>query len=102
MEQKERSWGELMRSPSVWLPLAMSVAALVMVLGNVALYGVTRQKDEGAVAHLFQILMVGQLPMIAVFAVRWLPRCPRRAMMVLGMVVGAAMVACTPVFLLRL
>ena len=102
MEQGERSMWELMRRPSVLLPLAMSVAALVMVLGDVALFGVVREKDEGAVAHLFQILMAGQLPMMAVFAVRWLPRCPRRAMGVLGMMVGAAAMACAPVFLLRL
>ena len=102
MLQGEASIGALMRRPSAWMPITMSMAALVIVLADLAIYGVARQKDEGAVAHLFQILMAGQLPMMAVFAVRWLPRCPRQAMAVLGMLLVAAAMACAPVFLLRL
>ena len=66
-----------MKLPSAWLPLAMSCAALAIVLGHVALSGVARQADEGTAAHLWQFLMAGQLPVVAFFVIKWLPRSPR-------------------------
>jgi hypothetical protein len=35
------------KHPSAWIPLAMSLAALALVLGSVALFGVVRKADEG-------------------------------------------------------
>jgi len=35
------------------VPIAMSVAALLMVLASIAVSGVVRETDEGAVAHLW-------------------------------------------------
>lgn len=69
----------LLKRPSAFLPLAMSCAALALVVGLVALFGLVRQEDEGAAARLFQLLLVAQLPIIAFFAITWLPRAPRRA-----------------------
>lgn len=62
--------GVLVRNPSAALPIAMSALALIVVLGNIALFGSARQPDEGAAAHLFQILVVGQVPLIAWFVWR--------------------------------
>jgi hypothetical protein len=90
-----------LRRPSALIPLAMSFAALSVVLGYVALYGVARQADEGTAAHLWQILMVGQIPLIAVFAVRWLGRTPRQALLVLALQGAAGLAAAAPVFLLK-
>ncbi|MDE2112417.1 MAG: hypothetical protein KGJ79_14835 [Alphaproteobacteria bacterium] len=48
-------------------PTVMSLLALSIVL-VVATTGWERQlKDEGAAAHIFQLLIVGQLPFIAIF-----------------------------------
>ena len=80
----------------------MSIAALSLVLGHIAIFGVGRQADEGAAAHLWQLLMAGQLPVIAVFAIKWLPRTPGPALLVLGLQAVAVLAAATPVFLLNL
>jgi hypothetical protein len=44
--------------------------------------------------------MVGQLPLIAYFGVRWVPPAPRQAVTVLLAQLGLALVAAAPVFLL--
>lgn len=79
----------------------MSLAALGLVLGHLAIYGGARQADEGAAAHLWQLLMAGQLPVIAFFAIKWLPRTPGQAMLVLGLQAAAIVAAAAPVFILN-
>jgi cytochrome bd-type quinol oxidase subunit 2 len=80
----------------------MSFAALSLVVGHTAIYGVTHETDEGTAAHLWQVLMAAQIPVIAVFAITWLPRSPRQALMVLVLQAVAFLAAAAPVFLLRL
>jgi hypothetical protein len=92
----------LLRRPSAYVPVAMSVVALAVVLGHVALFGAAREADEGAAAHLFQLLMILQAPIIVFFAIRWLPRSPRPALTVLVIQAGAALAAFAPVYLLNL
>jgi hypothetical protein len=92
----------LMKKPSAFLPVAMSIAALAVVLGHVALFGAVREADEGTAAHIWQILMAAQVPIVAFFAIRWLPRTPRQALQILALQVGAALAALAPVFLLNL
>jgi hypothetical protein len=87
--------------PSALIPLAMSVAALGLVLGHIAIYGGARQADEGAAAHVWQLLMAGQIPVIAFFAVKWVPRRPRPALLVLVLQFVASLAAAAPVFLLN-
>jgi hypothetical protein len=96
------TFGSAFRSPSALVPLAMSLAALVVVLGYTALFGVARETDEGTAAHLWQLLMAGQLPIVAFFAFRWLSRTPRQAVVVLACQAIAMIVAAAPVFLLKL
>ena len=91
-----------LKRPSALIPLAMSVAALALVLGHIAIYGVTREPDEGAAAHIWQLLMAGQIPFIAYFAITWLPRNVGPALIVLGLQLAAGLAAAAPVFLLRL
>jgi len=102
MARDPRSFGAVVRNPSALLPLAMSLIALALVLGHVALYGALREADEGAVAHLWQLLMAGQLPVLAYFAIKWLPRAPRPALSVLALQAVAVLAAMAPVFLLNL
>ena len=81
----------LMRQPTGYLPVAMSVGALAMIVWFVAVHGVVHQPDEGAQAHLWQLLVAGQVPLIAYFAFRWLPRARRPALVVLALQVAAVM-----------
>ena len=80
----------------------MSLAALTVVLVHVAIYGVIHEADEGTAAHLFQLLMAAQLPIIAFFAIKWLPRAPKPTLWVLSLQVGAALASMAPVFFLGL
>lgn len=75
----------MIKQPSAFLPVAMSFAALAVVLGHVAMVGVAREADEGAAAHIWQILMAAQIPVMAFFAIKWLPRTPRQALQVLAL-----------------
>jgi hypothetical protein len=80
----------------------MSFAALALVLVHTAVYGIVREADEGTPAHIFQLLLVAQLPFVAFFAIEWLPRNPRSAMLVLALQAAAALAALAPVFILNL
>ena len=93
-----------LKRPSALMPIAMSCAALVVTVGYVASVGVAaaHQPDEGTAAHLFQILMAGQVPVVAFFAFTWLPRAPRQAVVVLVLQAGAALAALAPVYWLGL
>ena len=46
--------------------------------------------------------MAAQLPIIAYFAIRWLPRAPRQALSILAIQAGAALAALAPVYFLKL
>jgi len=76
----------------------MSLAALATVLIHIASYGVAREADEGTAAHFWQILMAGQLPIIVLFAIKWLPKNPKPALAVLALQAGAGLAALAPVF----
>ena len=93
---------ELLKRPSAWLPICMSLLALATVLIHVARFGPAREADEGAAAHIWQLLMAGQLPIIIYFALKWLPRSTRLAFFVLAGQAGAVVAALAPVYLLGL
>ena len=91
-----------MKQPAASVPIAMSFAALLTVVSHIATSGVAREADEGMAAHIWQPLMGGQVPIIAFYAVKWLPRAPARTLQVLGLQVGAALAALAPVYWLGL
>jgi hypothetical protein len=90
----------MFKKPSAFVPVVMSVGALATVLIFLALYGVVHEPDEGTAAHIWQLLMALQAPIIAFFAIKWLPRAPRPALYVLALQALAALAALAPVFLL--
>lgn len=92
----------VIKQPSAFLPIAMSLAVLATLLVSLATSGIVRESDEGAVAHIFQLLMAAQAPIVVYFAITWLPRAPRQALSVLGLQTVAALAALAPVFLLKL
>ena len=91
----------LLRKPGGFLPLAISAVALLLVLAQVATVGVEPQPDEGTAAHIWQLLMAAQLPLIGYFTVRWVPPAPRQAVIVLIAQLTFALAAALPVALLR-
>ena len=88
------------RQPSAWIPVAMSLAALAIVLVHAARFGIVHEADEGAAAHLWQMLMAGQVPVMAFFAIKWLPRTPRQALQVLALQAAAALASLAAVYFL--
>ncbi len=79
----------LIKHWSAWPPLTLSLAALTLVLAHFAIFGITHDKDEGAAAHIWQLLMAAQLPFVAYFMFKWIPSRIRESLLVL------ALLACT-------
>lgn len=90
----------LFRQPSAFAPILMSLAGLALVLVHYAHFGIVPEADEGASAHLFQLPMAAQIPVILWFAGRWLPAKPWRALLVLVAQAFAAGAAFLSVYLL--
>ena len=80
----------------------MSLIALGLVLVHIANFGAAREVDEGTAAHLFQLLLVAQLPVVAFFAIKWLTRAPKSALIVLAGQACAGLAALAPVYFLGL
>ena len=90
----------VLKQPSAFVPIAMSLFALATIFVYIALHGTAPQADEGAEAHIWQLLMAGQLPIILFFLVKWAPESPRQSVVVLVLQISAALAAMAPVFLL--
>jgi hypothetical protein len=108
MDPNPDSFRSVLKHPSAFLPLAMSLTALAVV-GVAAIdgilhgaHGIIRQPDEGTAAHLWQLLMTAQMPIVLFFAITWLRRAPRQTVSVLALQAGAWLASCAPVFFLNL
>jgi hypothetical protein len=103
MDSQIYSFGRIVRKPSAFLPIAMSLTALTVVIVTLSVFGVDHQPaDEGTAAHIWQLLMAGQVPLLAFFAIKWLPRAPRQTLCVLGLQAGACAASLAPVFFFHL
>ena len=91
----------IFKQPSAFVPVAMSLAALATVLLHLARFGPAPQADEGTSAHIWQLLMAAQIPVIAFFAIKWLPHAPKEAVPVLALQIAAVLLALAPVLLLN-
>jgi hypothetical protein len=91
----------LLKRPSAFLPVAMSLLALAVIGIRIAVMGTALEPDEGAAAHLWQLLMAGQLPIITWFAATSLWRTPREALPVLALQILVGLTAAAPVFVLK-
>jgi len=92
----------VLKRPSAFLPPVISAVVLALILVHIARFGLIREADEGAAAHLFQLLMPAQMVIIAFFALKWVPRAPRAALQVLALQGVAALAVLALVFFLRL
>ena len=59
----------------------MSFIAPLMVLVHFAIYGIVVESDEGTAAHIFQLLMVVQIPFITFLSFGWLAIAPRKTLL---------------------
>lgn len=91
----------LIKKPGAWLPMAISFASLIFLIGYVIVSGIEYHEEERAPARIFQLLMLAQLPVIALFALRWIPRAPKQAFVILLFQVIAAVVPVVTVILLE-
>ncbi len=92
----------LIGRPCAFVPVAMSLVAFAVVMAYLLMFGVARQTDEGAAAHTWQLLVGAQLPLVAWFVMRWLPRAPRATLCVFALQIAAMGVAAAPVLIFRL
>jgi hypothetical protein len=81
--------------------MAMSAVVLAMIAAQIARFGIAPQPDENAGAHLFQILMPLQIPIIAFFAFRWVRRDRTHALEILALQAVAFVLPFAIVFSLR-
>lgn len=75
----------LIKKPSAWIPIALSVLAIAGTLGYIAIYGLTELgigTDEGTPAHLFQLYLLAQVFLIGFFAIKWIPKTPKQAVVI--------------------
>jgi hypothetical protein len=96
------SWQKLIRLPIAFIPIVMSVLALAVLAIHIIKFGAAREADEGTTAHIWQLLMAGQVPLVAFFAVRWSRESPLATVEVLGIQFAAAALSCAPVIVLGL
>ncbi len=82
---------------SLVLPLFFSALAVVVVVANIVA-GVQPQPDENASAHIWQLLILAQLPLMAVFltTATWRSWSPA---WLFGAQLAAMGIACLPVWL---
>jgi hypothetical protein len=93
----------LVRKPSAFFPLIMSLCGLAMVVVFLLLVVVPQTPvphDERLPARIFQLLLVGQLPFMAVFALRWFRQDVRAGATILGLQLLAIVLALMPPVLL--
>lgn len=84
--------------------MTMSLAAFVLLVAYVFFFGITRdtQQDEGTAAHLFQILMGGQVPIVGWFIVRWIHEEPKRVIQIAALQMVAAAIPMLVLFFLEM
>src|SRR4051812_2659358 len=93
----------LIKKPSAWVPLVLSVLILLMELYFLAFAGPPQpEADEGAAAHLFQIWLVLEFFLVMFFAARWLPKKPFPALRILIIQIAAVLGGMFPVFYFHL
>jgi hypothetical protein len=94
-----------MKIPSAFLPVALALANLSMLLGFIAWHvfsqvPIVREADEGPAAHLFQLMVAGQFLIMIFFALKWLPQAPKPALRILALQIGTALLPLGLVFYL--
>ena len=96
---------EIIKKPSAHLPFIMSATALLWTIGYLTVVGIPQEQvahDEGTGARIFQLLMVGQLPIMAFFVLKWLPQKPKEVLIIIALQTFIALISFTTVYFLEL
>ena len=80
-----------MKHWSALLPLGLSLAGLILIFGHVAVSGAGPEADEGTLARLWWLVMAAQVPLVAFYAITWLPRAPQVATWIVILQVAAVL-----------
>ncbi len=90
--------------PSAWIPVVMSLAALALVFGYILFIGIPKVpvEDENLAARIFQLLLVGQIPVIIYFTVKYIMRKPKEVFLTLLIQFLAGFLAFVSVFILEM
>ena len=89
-----------MKHPSAFVPVAMSLAALAVVVGHAVVFGITPPPGSAPLTLIFQLLMAAQLPVVLFLLVTRLRRDPMPTMRILAVQAAAALAALVADFLL--
>ena len=87
----------LLKKPTAWIPLIISLTGIALILGYVALFGIVRHEDENMPARFFQLLTFAQILIILFFAVKWFPQMPKQTLQVLTLQIVSILI---PIFLI--
>ena len=90
----------LIRRPEAFLPVLMSTLAIAMVAVHAVFHGVAVEEDEGTLAHIFQLLLVLQLPIIFTFLLKWYGRERAQVLWILVLEIVLATLAVLAVIIL--
>lgn len=88
------------KKASALIPALMSIVAIFLFSIHVLLHGWHPVRAEGAIAYLYLLLVVAQLPVIALFAYRWFRLAPLQGFPVIATQVVALAAALIPVHLM--
>jgi len=88
------------KKASALIPVVMSLTALALVGVELSMHGLKPERDEGALAHLYQLLIVGQVPVISFFVLRWLRRAPLQGLRVVAAQAFSLAAALVPVHMM--
>ena len=87
--------------PIGFIPMLMSLTAFAIAIGSVATVPI-EQGEEGAAAHMFQLLLAAELPLLAFFAMTWLRKDVPAALTILAIQAAAIGMALFPVWYFHL
>jgi len=92
----------ILKKPSAWVPIAIPLIFFAYLVIYLIIFGIVREEDEGTGAHLFQLWLALEPFLVGYFAVKWLPRAPKQALLVLALQIIAALLPLAIVFYFKL
>ncbi|MDO8557564.1 MAG: hypothetical protein Q7S09_00010 [bacterium] len=92
----------IIKKPSAWIPIAAPLIFFAYLVIYITVFGIVREEDEVTGAHFFQLWLVLEPLAIGFFAVKWLPRAPKQASLILALQIIVALLPISVVFSLKL
>lgn len=92
----------IIKRPSAWIPIVIPLIFFEYLIIYITIFGIVREEDEGTAAHLFQLWLVLEPLMVGFFAVKWLQRARKEALIILALQIIAALLPISVVFYLKL